>query len=235
MNEGTKKEEDVVVDSDVVHDDDEEEEFILTKVVNGNDTDDNDNDVGSVYLCRERHYDSWNIANIWIIVGERMDLIVDTGLGLWDLPKFLCEQKRIIGQIDTKTGKAKPYLAIATHVHFDHSGGLYQFQQRQRRQQQEHEKENDDDSGSGGCLGFGIHEKEVPAIVNGNSYEACCFLSRSDTTKVPTSSSLYYDTTWGKKEKKSSVTPNKKNTIEHWSPSDYKLQKAIPSRILKNW
>ena len=68
-----------------------------------------------------------------------MDVIIDTGLGLWDLHKFLMKQRRLIigsrpiimkedNNSERRLSNNKPYMVIATHVHFDHSGGLYQFQ-----------------------------------------------------------------------------------------------------------
>ena len=39
---------------------------------------------------------------------------------LWDLPNFL---ERKLGICPQK----KPLLAVATHVHFDHAGGMHQF------------------------------------------------------------------------------------------------------------
>lgn len=52
--------------------------------------------------------------------GSRCDLVIDAGLGIWNLPEFLT-QSGLIGK--------KPVLAVATHCHFDHVGGLHQFKQ----------------------------------------------------------------------------------------------------------
>ena len=128
-----------------------------------------------VTLIRERHYISWNLANIWIVQGATMDLIVDTGIGLWDLPSFLRAKKLI--------GANKPCLAVATHVHFDHAGGLHQF----------------DD--------VAIHAAEASALKNGDSYEACCFMSRRECGKPPAAD---------------------------WKPRDYKLRPATPTRVLED-
>lgn len=49
-----------------------------------------------VYLLRERFYDSPNQANIWLVQGSSKDLVIDTGLGIWNLPGFL-EQQGLIG------------------------------------------------------------------------------------------------------------------------------------------
>jgi glyoxylase-like metal-dependent hydrolase (beta-lactamase superfamily II) len=125
-----------------------------------------------VFLCRERYYKSFNVANLYVIRGTKMDLIIDTGVGLWDFGAFL----RAKGMIGTR-----PYLALATHVHFDHAGGLFQFGN------------------------IGIHALEAGALEDGNSYEACCFMSDSECAKPPSSS---------------------------WRAKDYKLTAATPTRLL---
>ena len=77
-----------------------------------------------------------------------MDLVIDPGLGLWDLPSFL----RLSGLCDG----SKPVMAVATHVHFDHAGGLHQFAQ------------------------VAVHELEATALGEGDDYEVrfgvcfCC-------------------------------------------------------------
>ena len=106
----------------------------------------------NVYMCREKFYDSWNQANIWLVQGSSADLVIDTGLGLWDLPGFL-KQQGLIGD--------KPVQAVATHVHFDHSGGLHQFEN------------------------FSIHSLEADAIRNGDSYETLPIFTSFDEISVP--------------------------------------------------
>lgn len=131
-----------------------------------------------VILSREHHYTSWNRANIWIVKGTNMDLVIDTGIGLWNLHSFLLKKKIIGGEDGTK-----PYHAVATHVHFDHSGGLHQFKD------------------------VAIHSQEATALTAGDSFEACCFMSRAECGKPP-------DT--------------------EWKPKDFKLQPATPTRILED-
>lgn len=152
-----------------------------------------------ITLIRERYYNSWNVANIYVVHGTRMDLIVDTGTGLWDLPSFL-RHKHLIdtytrtssdgadadgndhqGSISISKTNTKPHLAVATHIHFDHSGGLHQF----------------DD--------VAIHADESHALETGDSYEACCFMSRCECGKPPSAS---------------------------WKPKDYKLRRTKPTRTL---
>ncbi len=109
---------------------------------------DNDN----VYMCREKFFDSPNQANIWLVQGSSQDLVIDTGLGLWDLPGFL-KQQNLIGD--------KPVTAVATHIHFDHSGGLHQFEN------------------------FAIHNLEAEAIRKGDNYETVTILTSTDEISVP--------------------------------------------------
>lgn len=128
-----------------------------------------------IFLCRERHYASSNVANLYVIRGTRMDLIIDTGVGLWDFAAFLRTKGFLTQQ--------RPHLAVATHVHFDHAGGLHQFEQ------------------------VGIHRLEAAALEQGDSYEACCFMSDSECAKLPDST---------------------------WRARSYKLQATTPTRILED-
>jgi glyoxylase-like metal-dependent hydrolase (beta-lactamase superfamily II) len=66
----------------------------------------------------EPHLDSFIRCNIWHVRGRDRDLIVDTGSGLSPLRiaiADLCD---------------KPVMAIATHIHYDHVGGLHEFDTR---------------------------------------------------------------------------------------------------------
>jgi glyoxylase-like metal-dependent hydrolase (beta-lactamase superfamily II) len=117
-----------------------EEDFTLTELNN------------DIFLCREKYYWEWNTANLWVVKGSSMDLVIDTGVGLWDLPGFL-KGKGVIGD--------KPYQAVATHIHFDHSGGLHQFQE------------------------FAIHRSEGTAIQTGDRYETGAFMKKSHCSKPP--------------------------------------------------
>lgn len=106
-----------------------------------------------VYLLRERFYDSPNQANIWLVQGSSKDLVIDTGLGIWNLPGFL-EQQGLIGP--------KPVQAVATHIHFDHSGGLHQFEK------------------------FSIHSLEAEAIRQGDNFvTSTLFFSASEIAVPP--------------------------------------------------
>ena len=91
-----------------------------------------------LYLITEPHYYWWNRANLWLIKGRDRDLLIDTGLGVASL------RQHIANLLD------KPLLAIASHIHFDHAGGLYEFDQR------------------------AIHAAEADALRTGDDYAALC-------------------------------------------------------------
>lgn len=60
-------------------------------------------------------------ANIWLIEGARLDVVIDAGNGLVSLAPVLSA---------VRLEPDKPLLAVATHSHMDHAGGLHQFAQR---------------------------------------------------------------------------------------------------------
>lgn len=57
-------------------------------------------------------------ANVFVLRGRERDLVVDTGMGLVPLRPAL----------DLIPGK--PVIAVATHIHLDHVGGLHEFEDR---------------------------------------------------------------------------------------------------------
>jgi glyoxylase-like metal-dependent hydrolase (beta-lactamase superfamily II) len=57
-------------------------------------------------------------CNIWHVRGRERDLIIDSGMGLASLAKFIAIMP------------GKPVLAVATHTHFDHVGGHHEFPER---------------------------------------------------------------------------------------------------------
>lgn len=91
-----------------------------------------------LYLITEPHYYWYNRANLWLIKGQTQDLLIDTGLGVSSLRQY------ITSLID------KPLLAIASHIHFDHAGGMHEFDR---------------------CA---IHAAEAEALRRGDNYEALC-------------------------------------------------------------
>ncbi|AWC22538.1 hydroxyacylglutathione hydrolase [Aminobacter sp. MSH1] len=54
-------------------------------------------------------------ANMWLVRGRDIDMLVDTGMGICPLGP----------EIETTPGK--PLLVVATHVHLDHVGSLHEF------------------------------------------------------------------------------------------------------------
>lgn len=110
-----------------------------------------------LFWIQERFYQSDNRANIWLLRGSHQDVVIDTGLGLRSLPDYI-DAKGLLGK---DPQRKNPLLAIATHAHFDHSGGLHQFQQ------------------------VGVHSAEVDALANGDNFETVTWLSDREITVAP--------------------------------------------------
>lgn len=68
-----------------------------------------------ITLIRESHVAQWLRCNIWHVRGRGRDLIIDTGMGL----RALSEAVASLAE--------RPVVALMTHSHFDHSGGMHQF------------------------------------------------------------------------------------------------------------
>ncbi len=68
-----------------------------------------------LFCITEPWYTPVNRANLWLIRGRDADLLIDTGLGVSSLKTYLADL------LD------KPLKVIASHVHFDHSGGCHEF------------------------------------------------------------------------------------------------------------
>ncbi|XP_078252645.1 acyl-coenzyme A thioesterase MBLAC2 [Rhinoraja longicauda] len=105
-----------------------------------------------LYLIRERFFEADKRANIWLLQGSQRDLVVDSGLGLVNLPGFL-RARGLIG--------SKPVLAVATHIHFDHSGGLHHFER------------------------VAVHRAEARGLMQGDNYETVTWLSDGEFSMVP--------------------------------------------------
>src|SRR6056300_1378913 len=72
--------------------------------------------IGADLYCITEPFYTWeNRANLWLIKGRDADLLIDTGLGVSSLKRHLA------GLLD------KPLKVVASHVHFDHSGGCHEF------------------------------------------------------------------------------------------------------------
>lgn len=106
----------------------------------------------SLYLIREKFYVSENVCNIWLLQGETLDVVIDTGIGLWDLPGFL-KSKNLIGD--------KRVLAVASHIHFDHTGGMHQFKEQ------------------------AIHTLEYEDLAKGDNVAMVSYMLKSDISKKP--------------------------------------------------
>ncbi len=63
----------------------------------------------------EPHVDPFLRGNMYLVRGRERDLLVDTGLGIASLREQLDELFE------------RPAVAVATHRHFDHTGGLHEF------------------------------------------------------------------------------------------------------------
>jgi glyoxylase-like metal-dependent hydrolase (beta-lactamase superfamily II) len=57
-------------------------------------------------------------ANVYVLRGRDRDLVIDTGMGLAPLRPVL------------SLTPGKPVIAVATHIHLDHVGGLHEFEER---------------------------------------------------------------------------------------------------------
>jgi len=63
----------------------------------------------------EPNVDPFLQANLFLVRGRDKDLLVDSGLGLVSLREELADLFE------------RPVIAVATHRHFDHTGGLHEF------------------------------------------------------------------------------------------------------------
>ncbi len=70
---------------------------------------------GAITLLTEPHVDPFMRANIWHVLGRDRNLLVDTGLGISSLRDFAPDL------FD------RPVVAVASHSHYDHTGGLGEF------------------------------------------------------------------------------------------------------------
>jgi glyoxylase-like metal-dependent hydrolase (beta-lactamase superfamily II) len=69
-------------------------------------------------LLWEPHVHLFFRCNIWLVQGRECDLLIDSGMGL----------RPLISQLGLPPGK--PLIAVATHAHVDHIGGLHEFEDR---------------------------------------------------------------------------------------------------------
>lgn len=57
-------------------------------------------------------------CNVWHVRGRDRDLIVDTGMGVSSVAREIADLAE------------RPVIAVATHIHWDHVGGLHEFPER---------------------------------------------------------------------------------------------------------
>ena len=75
----------------------------------------------SVALLNEPHVDAFLQGNIWYVRGRERDLLIDAGNGIAPLRPVLERFSH---------GKRREIVALATHAHADHIGGLHEFERR---------------------------------------------------------------------------------------------------------
>ena len=69
-------------------------------------------------LIIEPGVDEFIQCNMWHVRGRERDLLIDTGMGVRSL------------RADLPRLAERPIVCLATHCHFDHWGGLYEFDER---------------------------------------------------------------------------------------------------------
>jgi glyoxylase-like metal-dependent hydrolase (beta-lactamase superfamily II) len=74
---------------------------------------------GGVTLLVEQHIDELLESNVWHVRGRDRDLLVDAANGIGALRPFV-----------DPLASGRPVVAVATHGHFDHAGGLHEFDDR---------------------------------------------------------------------------------------------------------
>ncbi|MGV8995794.1 MAG: MBL fold metallo-hydrolase [Parvibaculaceae bacterium] len=99
-----------------------------------------------ITLIWEPYADPLIRCNIWHIKGRDQDLLVDTGLGLASLK----DAAKILFD--------KPLLALATHTHYDHAGGLHEFENRIVHHSEAHLLETPGDFA-------GLYRHQMPASI----------------------------------------------------------------------
>lgn len=67
----------------------------------------------------ETHVDPFLESNVWHVGGSERDLVIDSANGIGALRP----------SVDALDG-GRPVIAVATHAHFDHVGGLHEFEDR---------------------------------------------------------------------------------------------------------
>lgn len=72
-----------------------------------------------VTLLSEPFIDPLIQSNVWHVRGRDADVVIDAGNGVGSLLPFV-----------VPLTQGRPIIAVATHGHFDHTGGLHEFEDR---------------------------------------------------------------------------------------------------------
>jgi glyoxylase-like metal-dependent hydrolase (beta-lactamase superfamily II) len=104
-----------------------------------------------ISLIYEPHVDDFIRCNIWHVRGRDRDLLIDTGMGVRPL------------RTEIPRLSERPVVCLATHCHFDHWGGHYEFEER---------------------LGHPL-EAEVYAAPTGRTTLADRYVSQQSFTRLP--------------------------------------------------
>ncbi|MES1990356.1 MAG: MBL fold metallo-hydrolase [Pseudomonadota bacterium] len=99
-----------------------------------------------ITLIWEPYADPLIRCNIWHIKGREQDLLVDTGLGIASLKHA------------AQTLFDKPLLALATHTHYDHTGGFHEFENRIVHHSEAHLLETPSDFS-------GLYRRQIPDAI----------------------------------------------------------------------
>lgn len=89
-----------------------------------------------ITLIWEPHVDPLVRCNIWHVKGRDRDLVIDTGMGMASLTEAASHVFE------------KAITAVATHYHFDHTGGLHEFSDRVIHSNEAHWLEREDNWGA---------------------------------------------------------------------------------------
>jgi glyoxylase-like metal-dependent hydrolase (beta-lactamase superfamily II) len=74
-----------------------------------------------VTLLTEPFVDEFLRANLWLVAGRDRDLLIDTGNGIAPLLPAVQRLRSV---------RDKPLVAVVTHTHSDHMGGMHEFDER---------------------------------------------------------------------------------------------------------
>jgi len=134
----------------------------------------------SVWHLEEKYFDSWNLANLFLVQGSKCDLLVDTGIGLHDLPNYLLWSK-------LREDRDKPLKVALTHSHFDHSGGAHQFQNVTicNRSRDDDRKNHLFTFQLPGVEGIYVHAEEIEVLRKASKYLSASWIEPNEVWPKP--------------------------------------------------